>query len=263
MPIVTRWKRSSCAVWPSARWAALAPGTPWAGDAVSALVAALEDPGDEVSFPAIEALFAFGPAARESAPVLVRGLHQARKRRDLLRRGAWLRSWGASLPAGPRRSRRSPSWARSWTRRTSRPACSPSASWGRMARPPRRRSLGWSCCRGSRPCGGMMSWPPSPRPWAGSLPGLPARTRPWAQLLEMLDLEPRSPGIETVIEAVARFGPAAAAALPRLRKLAASGDPAVNEASRRAVAAIEGPGQHTDGAASSPARPRVGHSSSG
>ncbi len=94
-------------------------------------------------------------------------------------------------------------------------------------------------------------------------PRTPGQDQALGALLEMLDLEPRSPGIETVIEAVARFGPAAAAALPRLRKLAASGDPAVDEASRRAVAAIEGPGQHTDGAASSPARPRVGHSSSG
>ena len=55
----------------------LTPGTPAAEAAVAALIAALDDPSDEVNQAAGEALEAFGPAARGAAPMLLRDLERA------------------------------------------------------------------------------------------------------------------------------------------------------------------------------------------
>ncbi len=55
----------------------LAPGTPSADDAVSALIEALDDPSEEVEHQAVESLIAFGPGARKSTAALARALLQA------------------------------------------------------------------------------------------------------------------------------------------------------------------------------------------
>jgi HEAT repeat protein len=69
-------------------------------------------------------------------------------------------------------------------------------------------------------------------------PETPGAEPALAALMEGLRSDPKSPTIETVIEALARFGPGAAAALPRLRELADSDDPPVAEAARKAVTQV-------------------------
>ncbi len=61
----------------------LAPGTPSAGDAVSALATALIDPDSTVNQEAVKALLAFGPAAKAACPALLRAIGLAAEGKDL------------------------------------------------------------------------------------------------------------------------------------------------------------------------------------
>src|SRR6185312_5580961 len=78
----------------------LAPGTPSAGEAISVLAAALDDPSDDVKQQAIEALVAFGPAARSSSDALIRALRRAREKKDLYRCGRIAEILSQIDPAG-------------------------------------------------------------------------------------------------------------------------------------------------------------------
>lgn len=63
-------------------------------------------------------------------------------------------------------------------------------------------------------------------------------------LIDYLDkVDKNSPSIDRVIAAVGRYGPRAAAALPRLRELATARAPQVQREAEKAVAAIEGLGR--------------------
>ena len=70
-------------------------------------------------------------------------------------------------------------------------------------------------------------------------PGSPEEDRALAILVEFLKLESNSQFAEELIDAVARFGPRASAALPSLRAMTASRSPEIREAARKAVAVIE------------------------
>jgi hypothetical protein len=62
-------------------------------------------------------------------------------------------------------------------------------------------------------------------------------------LQQLLDVEPNLQNITPVIGVVGRFGPMASEALPRLRELSESGDPAIRTQAQTAVTAIEGSGR--------------------
>ncbi len=74
-------------------------------------------------------------------------------------------------------------------------------------------------------------------------PGTPEEGQALAALLEVIEVEPTLRRVESAIDALARFGPRAAAASPRLRELEKSGDARIREAARKAVACVEVSGQ--------------------
>jgi HEAT repeat protein len=94
-------------------------------------------------------------------------------------------------------------------------------------------------------------------------PGSSEAGRALAVLREFLEVEPNLQPMPVVIDAVARFGPEAAAALPRLRELEKSRDPQVGVASRTAIAAIEVPDRSDEVVGSSPGRQPSGPSPPG
>jgi HEAT repeat protein len=148
----------------------LAPGTPFASQAIAALTESLDGRDDEVA----RALGGFGPAARAAAPALLRALRLA------------------------------------GDRRTHGAVESSAEALNRVA------------------------------------PGAPEADEALAVLKDFLGRLDDNDALfaEDVITAVARFGVKASPALPRLRKLLAeSRYPQVQEAVRKAVAAIEGPGR--------------------
>ena len=193
----------------------LAPGTPWAGEAVSALVAALDDPDDEVNLQAIEALVAFGPAAAGVRPRPGPGIAAGQEEEGPL---ACRADGGCPGPGRPRLARggrggrlpgrgpgfRGPADA---PLRRARPG-------DRSARPPRRPSPGWSRSPGEPDARGNEEHASIAAALGQIAPGTPGADQALAALLALLEAEPESPRIETVIGAVARFGPGAAAALP-------------------------------------------------
>ncbi len=241
----------------------LAPGTPWAGEAVSAVVAALDDPDDEVNLQALEALVAFGPAAAGSAPALIRGLHQARKKKDLWRAGRMADALARVAPTSPEAAE-----AVAFLVEVLDSGDLPSrlfaervlGTFGPTAVPAIPKLVALSRepeARGNEEHAAIATA-------LGQIaPGTPGADRALAALLSLLDVEPDAQRIETVIGAVVRFGPAAAAALPRLRALTKSGDPRVSAAARKVAAALEGAGRQVEGAADSPVRPRSGPSPEG
>ena len=75
-------------------------------------------------------------------------------------------------------------------------------------------------------------------------PGGPEEEKQLPLLIDYLDkVDKNSPSIDRVIAAVGRYGPRAAAALPRLRELATARAPQVQREAEKAVAAIEGLGR--------------------
>jgi HEAT repeat protein len=74
-------------------------------------------------------------------------------------------------------------------------------------------------------------------------PGTPEEDQVLTVLTELLDAEPDLWSITRIIDAVALFGPRAAAALPRLRVMEESRDPRISGSARKAVTAIEDSGR--------------------
>lgn len=70
-------------------------------------------------------------------------------------------------------------------------------------------------------------------------PATPQEDAALAALMERLRADPYLLGITEVIEAIARFGPRAAPALPRLEKLAQSPEATVRDAAKSAMAALK------------------------
>jgi HEAT repeat protein len=217
----------------------LAPGTPSAGDAMSVLAAALDDPADEVRQHAIEALVAFGPAAKVSSDALIRALRRAREKKDDYRCGRIAEVLGQIDPTGPgasevvaflidvlRAEKPEPRLFAERVLGSFGPAAAPAIPRlvALIRRPTRRPHEEFACVASAL---GRIA------------PGSPGEARALAALLDRLRAEPTSPRVEAVIEAVARFGPSAATALPLLRVMANSDDPLVSEAAQRAVAALE------------------------
>jgi HEAT repeat protein len=85
---------------------------------------------------------------------------------------------------------------------------------------------------------------PAARALGRIAPGTPQAEPAGSALIESLPAIQKHPGeygnLE-VFEALARFGPKAAEAIPQLRELAKSRNPEVGEAARKALGAIEGP----------------------
>ncbi len=219
------------------------------------MVAALDDPDDEVNLQAIEALVAFGPAAAGSAPALIRGLHQARKKKDLWRAGRMADALARVAPASPEAAEAVAFLVEvlgSGDLPTRLFAERVLGTFGPTALPAIPRLVALSRepdARGNEEHAAIATA-------LGQIaPGTPGADQALAALLALLEAEPQSPRIETVIGAVARFGPGAAAALPRLRTLTESGDPRVSAAARKGAAALEGAGRQAEGAANSPGRP--------
>jgi HEAT repeat protein len=218
----------------------LAPGTPSAGDAVSALAAAVDDPAEQVKLQAIEALAAFDRAARSAAPALARALRQARDRKDHWGAGRVAAVLGRIDPTAPEAGEavaflvealHSEEFApRVFAERALGPfgpAAAPAVPrLVALARQPTLRTheeLGFVAA-----ALGQIA------------PGTPEEGRALAALVELLQSEPELQRVDTVIDALARFGPRAAVALPRLREIERSGDPRIRDAARKAVAALEG-----------------------
>jgi HEAT repeat protein len=215
----------------------LAPGTPSADAAVSALAEALNDPDDGVNQVAVAALGAFGPAAKAAAPAMGRALRMAREKRDLPRAGGLAEALGKIDPAAPEAVAfllealgSGEIGPRAFAERvlpTFGPAAAPAI--------PRLVELS------RRPIAGANEELAAIASALGRIaPGTPGEGPAIAALVDSFRVERELPHLETVIDALARFGPRAAAALPRLRELAESGDPRVSEAARKGVAAIEG-----------------------
>lgn len=83
------------------------------------------------------------------------------------------------------------------------------------------------------------------RSWAATAlgriaPGTPKADEAAAALVEALEADPTPGGTSDVIEAVARFGPAAKGAIPRLRALAQDPHGSTREAAQKALATLEG-----------------------
>jgi HEAT repeat protein len=214
---------------------ALAPGTPSAGDAVSALVVALDDPAAEVGQQAVESLVAIGPAAKASVPALLEAMHRARGRNDLLHAGRMAEALGRLDPAAPGAGeaiafledvlRSDEILPRLFAERVL-------VHFGPAAAP----AIPDLVALAGRPAVRASLELPSIATALGRIaPGTPAADQAVAVLLERLRAGPESTGIEAVIDALARFGPGAAAALPRLRELTKSDNPPIAEAARNAV----------------------------
>lgn len=217
---------------------ALAPGTPSAGDAVAALIAAIDDPVDEVNEQVGESLAAFGPAARSAVPALLEALRKARDGKDRPRAARMAESIGRIEPTAPAAGEavaflEQILWsddvlARLFAERVLvvfGPAAAPAVP-----------ALVMLARRGSIRASPELS---SVATALGRIaPGTPGAGPALDALLTLVRAHPEVPGIETVIDALARFGGGASAALPRLRELAKSGAPPVAAAARRAVNAI-------------------------
>jgi HEAT repeat protein len=213
----------------------LAPGTPTADEAVAALVAALDDPADEVSQQVGESLIALGPAARASVPSLLRAMHRAEQNRDLPRAGRMAETIGRIDPAAPGAGeaitfldevlRSEDVLPRLFAERVL-------ALFGPAAAP----AIPELVALAGRPAVRSSPELSSVAVALGRVaPGTPAAERALAALFELLRVEPEPTCMEAVIDATARFRPGAATALPRLRELTTSPRPPVAEAARKAV----------------------------
>jgi len=83
------------------------------------------------------------------------------------------------------------------------------------------------------------------RSWAATAlgriaPGTPKADEAAAALVEALEADPTLGDTSDVIEAIARFGPAAKGAIPRLRALAQDPHASIREAAQNALATLEG-----------------------
>ena len=224
----------------------LAPGTPSAGEAVAVLAAALGDPDDAVKWQAVESLVAFGPAARPSVPALVQLLRETRARKGLLGAGRTAEALGRIDPGGPG-GREAVAFlgevlgSKDLLAAPLRRAC----PGGHSARP-RRRPIPGLVALSRRPTVRASAELGSVATALGQIgPGTAEEGQALAALLELLQVQPELRHVETVIDAVARFGPDAVAALPRVREMTRSGEPGVSEAARRAVAALEVPARNS------------------
>jgi HEAT repeat protein len=199
----------------------------------------------------IDALGRFGPTARGAVPAIIRALESSKEkdagpdpggRASLRERAAW--ALGQLAPGSPS----APDAINALTRALDDPADGvrssaarslvPFGPAARAAAPALIRLLGQARDRKSARAAGQLAI--AVRAIA---PGAPEEGQALAALLELLQIEPKLQSIDLVIDALARFGPGAAAALPRLREMTSSRDLQAGEAAQKAVIAIEGPGQ--------------------
>ncbi len=219
---------------------ALAPGTPAADEAISALIAALDDPIDEIERVVAQSLTAFGASARRAVPALASAFQRARSEKHLLRAGLLADSIGRIDPTsaeaavavaflsavlytedGP---------ARVFAERALAnfgPAAAPAIpALMDLIRRPDLRS-GPELASVARALGRIA-------------PGGPDAGLAVAAIVEALISDPPPPFAAPAIESLTRFGAEAVPALPRLRELENSNEPEVRSAAHKAVAAIAG-----------------------
>ncbi len=180
---------------------------------------------------AVEALLAFGPAAKPSVPALVQLLRRARDRKALLA-GRTAEALGRIDPRG-RGGREAVAfldealgskdlWPRLFAERVL-------GSFGPAATPAIPRLVALTRLPIVRVSAELSSVATA----LGQIgPGTAEEGQALAALLELLQVQPELRHVETVIDAVARFGPDAAAALPRVREMTRSGEPSVGEAAQ-------------------------------
>ena len=187
----------------------------------------------------IEALVAFGPAAMSSSDALIRALRRAREKKDLYRCGRIAEVLSQVDPAGLG-AREAVDFLvdvlgsekldqRLFAQRVL-------GSFGPAAAP----AIPGLVALARRPAPRRAEESASIASALGRIaPGSPGEEHALVALLDSLEAERASPPADTVIDAVARFGPRAATALPRIRAMASAEDPRVSEAARRAVAVLE------------------------
>jgi HEAT repeat protein len=241
----------------------IAPGAPSAAEAISALVASIEDPDDEVNLHAIDALAAFGPAARSTAPALMQGLRLARKKKDLWRAGRIVEALTRIDPHGSEADEAvaflvevlgiGDLQTRLFTERIL-------AAFGPAAAPAIPRLVALSRQPGARE---QEEAAVIALALGQIAPGTPGEDLALSALLDLVWLGPGLQRMDLVVESLPRFGPGAAAALTRVRELSSSGDPRVSGAARKAAAALENPDRRADGAAQSSGPSRAGPPSPG
>ncbi len=218
----------------------LAPGTPAADEAISALIVALDDPIDEIERVVAQALTAFGASARRAVPPLASAFQRARSENHLLRAGLLADAIGridpkaaeAALAVGFLEAvlRTDDVPARLFAQRAL-------ANFGPSAAPTIPALIDLT----RRP---DVRSGPELASVAGALsriaPGGPDAPLALAAIVEALASDPPPPFTAPAVESLARFGAEAAPALPRLRELEKSKIPEIGSAAHKAVAAIAG-----------------------
>lgn len=214
-------------------------------------VEALDDPGSpsELREALIEGLMRFGPEARPAVPAIIRALRSAEARshgvdadmRALMLRDSAARALGRLAPGTPFAPEAIGALSTSLDDR----AVPVARSLGEFG--PAARAAAPAMLRVLRQAGDRRA----PRDVASSAealrriaPGTPEADEALGILKDVLGaLGEAAPSADEVIAAIAGFGARAAPALPRLRELAGARSPQVQDAARKAVAAIEGTGR--------------------
>jgi HEAT repeat protein len=218
----------------------LAPGTPTADDAVSALAAALDDPDDGVNQETIQALLAFDTAARPAAPSLVGAIRKAGENKDLWRAGRLIEALRRIEPTALGTTEVVALLDGILDARDIGPRLFAQRILTSLG-PAAARAVPRLIALSRRPVVRANEEVGSVATALGRIaPGTPEEDRAIAALEELLEVEPELHHVEVVIDALARFGPRAAAASPQLREMTKSDDPRVSEAARKGLSALEG-----------------------
>jgi HEAT repeat protein len=238
---LSRWNRNSPSdprYWTVRALAQIAPGGSMAGESVAALMAALKPEETELNQAVIEALGEFGLAAAPAVSILLRTLKQA-----VAERKTWLSIWtsaalGRIAPDAPSSSEAIAVLIGFLGSSTDdglmcNKAAEALGAFGPAAAPAIPRLIE------------LLRHGPAPgRATAAEALGriAPETSRQdeaLAALLKSLQTEPDLQGTPEVIEAIARFGPRAVPAIPRLEKLAASSNRKVSNAAQSALATLK------------------------
>ncbi len=218
----------------------IASGTPEASQAVGGLIGALGD-CDEVMMEAVSALTALGSEARPALPALAAALRRSRSEKQPLHAGAIAEAMGRLGPAEPQSAPalaflREVLGGEDHTGRTQAERILAIFGPSAVAAVPRLVELS------RRP---ILRKSEEIGPLAMALgriaPGTVEEGPALAALVDLILRDSTAQGSETVIAALARFGPVASAATPRLRELADAREPRIRAAVHQALAAIERP----------------------
>jgi HEAT repeat protein len=216
----------------------LAPNSAMVRESVAVLLEVLKPEESDVSTAALAALGKFGPAAAPAVPVLLRTLRQAIANRKL-----WLAVWCAATLS--RVAPDTPSSREALTFLVGYLKVAPANGLLRFKTAEALGEFGPAAAEAVPSLIQLLTRGPLPGriPAAKALgriaPGTPQDHRAIAALAESLVTSPDFQGTAEVIEALVRFGPKAAVAIPRLKELERATNREVRSAAQKALATFK------------------------